>query len=170
MTYRGISIANPTSPARTESIEPKLKKDRGVPSPRTTPKQSPRSVPVFSSKSFQRGTEAHRQLGHPPCFDGVMILARKAALTCEVSNMIHLDVSECPVVGISADSSERNLLQASMQVIANHFGEHIEIRGCWRINHNSILAQRRALKLPDSPGEWLRSERPAFRRTSTQPG
>jgi small nuclear ribonucleoprotein (snRNP)-like protein len=71
----------------------------------------------------QRIGELTRNLSQPPCLGASAILIGKMISVSEFANVVRFDVSECPVVGISAHSVERNLREASIEVEADFIGQ-----------------------------------------------
>ena len=59
----------------------------------------------------------------------------------KLANMIHFDISECPVVRIPTNSIERNPLKSNIEVLPDFIGQGVEIWRRGRLKHLVILHQ-----------------------------
>ena len=55
--------------------------------------------------------------------------------------MVRLNVSQCPIIGISAHSAKWNSLKSNSEVSPDFIRQGVEIRGRWRLFHLVILHQ-----------------------------
>jgi hypothetical protein len=77
---------------------------------------------MFIYEAVQRIGEFSRYLGQPPCLDAPAILIGKTIAVSELANMVRLDVSKRPVVGIPAHSAKRNPRESNIEVVADLIG------------------------------------------------